>query len=178
MSTKLKSKLTVVNEGDLVEAVRGEEMHRGRAVRSKLFATPRLFIASAANVEFLDVAESFGWTLTVIEPAAPAMPTVMLPTVVGAVISWDSPYRKHLSTLEKSGLWFHQNQAYTAAEMIDRIADTVIGDTTFTVLRPVAEVAAEVLAEVKERAIARTSDTITIRHFVMANIGAEMGVTS
>ena len=77
------------------------------------------------------------------------VPPVVLPTIPGVVISWQSPYVKRVATLEKVNQWLCGDQNSTSAELVRWIADTAISGSTFTVLRPEAKVAAEVLAEVR-----------------------------
>ena len=63
------------HEGDLVEAVKGEELHRGRLIVSWFDGKRRLILSGAASVPYIDLAENHGWTLTVIKKATPPLPT-------------------------------------------------------------------------------------------------------
>ena len=61
------------HEGDLVEAAKGDESHRGRVVRRN--NEPLLFDLGIGGSLYLDFLAEIGFTLTTVEKAAPTLPT-------------------------------------------------------------------------------------------------------
>jgi len=106
---------------------------------------------------------------------------VALPTIPDAVIRWEGLYYTHLAILETADQWLYEGNNYSSVEMAARITDTAVRGTTYAALRPVSEVAAEVLAAVKELSIlhpsARDSDSYTVWVDTFADVAAQFGVT-
>ncbi len=168
------------NEGDLIEATKGDTVIRGRLVPAtdshgdplppqadlwlvvENWPAPQTDDNPRHRTTFVDALGLYGWTVTVIEKAAPA-----LPTEPGHYLrdGWDCVYT--LSPVEQ---WWYGNSQRRVEEMAD--------NGPLTRLEPVADTAKKVLAEVRNRAITGNSDTMTIRHLVLENIATDFGVTS
>jgi hypothetical protein len=73
---------------------------------------------------------------------------VVLPTDLGTVIAWDSPYVTHVAVLAQDDHWLYAGRSLTTAELAMQITETIRSHTTWTLLRPVPEVAAEVAAKI------------------------------
>lgn len=100
-----------------------------------------------------------------------------LPTVPGYYIG--TPEASGVAPMWQlggGGIWWYVGNEYRPVAG-GAWKDDPRSQMPLTLLRPAPDVVAEVLAEVNERAIARGSDSITIRHLVMENIGSEMGAT-
>lgn len=62
------------SEGDLIEVVKGELVHRERAVAHKT-NDGRLHLPGLASGPYLDAMEAYGFTVTIIEKAPPKVPS-------------------------------------------------------------------------------------------------------
>jgi len=157
------SKTPEFNHGDLIEAVKGDDLLRGRGWFD--CSGPMMVGSSGCSTDGLTTR---GYTVRVIEKAKPP-----LPSEPGITIRWESPYCMHLAILEKADQWLHCERTYTNAQMVVRIADTVQGDYAFTPLRPAAEVAAEVIADME-----REYETAFSSANALENVAVKWGATS
>jgi hypothetical protein len=120
------------HEGDLVEAVKGESVVRGRVELSPEYKHPTLALPAlgAMSTPYLSGYVDHGYTITVIEKAKPPLPTEPGWYVDGQNDAW---------LLNNSGYW------YCAASPGDDPAQYA----PFTKLEPVAETARRVVAKVR-----------------------------
>lgn len=150
----------VYNEGDLVEAVKGESVIRGRVELSPTLSEPLLPLLGVQpdKTAHLSYYALDGWAITVIEKAKP-----QLPTEIGCYESADfplatghEPYR-----LSRGGDWWLGSSTVTERYMADRLP--------LTRLAPVTEVLDKV------RAIFGGPEALL--HKDVDAIAAEYGVT-
>lgn len=124
------------NEGDLVEAVKGEEVVRGR-LRAPESVNGR-YLAIGTNALSTATYEAKGFTLTVIEKAAPK-----LPTEPGLYIESGKAHSyTNIWSLSANGRWL-----CAAASKYDGRAEEF---APFTRLEPVPVTAKKVLDEVSK----------------------------
>lgn len=152
------------NEGDLVEAVKGTTVLRGRLKRSREDGPdPILVLTPALKSDIVHLASN-GYTVTVIERAKPA-----LPTEPGHYL-----HRNGIDVLSRtaSGSWIHDGR-FTA--------DNAIRDCQpLQRLEPVAETAKKVLDRVRARVDTVSSPGAVIYEIAedtLAQIAVEFGVT-
>lgn len=112
------------NEGDLVEAVKGEQVHRGRV--EHFHSVPGSGFLPMVHLSLDLLASQEGWTVTVIEKAAPK-----LPDVPGIYTDRMGTTWRHY----RGGSWYRlHDQAENAEDF-----------APFTKLEPVAETAKKVI---------------------------------
>ena len=124
--------MTEYNEGDLVEAVKGTDVRRG------LVTTPSGHLHAKLQSKCLHNYEAEGWTLTVIEKAAPKN---VLPTEAGFYVGdYDrSPSGKILIELLGTAEWVDNTDSrYLDVEWVQKLGN-------LTRLEPVPVTAAKVI---------------------------------
>lgn len=129
------------NEGDLVEAVKGETVIRGRLIRSAL-TTNRHIIEiphlPTDQTPWIETYTNDGYTVTVIERAKSA-----LPTEPGLFVRGDVPRQNAaVISLLGDGTWVRQDKIPADVEMLREWHQQGI----LTRLEPVAETAARFAA--------------------------------
>ena len=154
--------MTEYTPGDLVEAVKGETVIRGRLHG----LGDHLWVGDSGRTP--ENVESYGFTITVIEKAAPV---VVLPTEPGLYTTdiKDLPTSLPLYRLNENGewstIWAHiGEQTRAPAEILDGIKPGIL-----TRLEPVSETAKKVLDRVR-----KTWGMNRIRD--LDDIGADFGV--
>jgi len=151
------------NEGDLVEAVKGERLVRGRVY---LPAGP--FGAEAIEGGgTLRWYESEGFTLTVIEKAAPK---VVLPSEPGHYIDHESDLWTVTTNGRGDPEWHHLGN-FVPLDQLPRYAP-------FTKLEPVSETAKKVLDIVRKNQWANLNGEHVLSALVLDSIAADFGVAS
>lgn len=127
--------MTEYNEGDLIEATKGEELIRGRA-------GGRGVIGQSGRTVW--GVEDEGWTVTVIEKAAPP-----LPTEPGTIIRWHNdaylPQIAQLDAKDGSMGWYTQADSTSGRWVTNSELTGLIDCSPLTRLEPV-EVTAEKIA--------------------------------
>lgn len=158
------------NEGDLVEAVKGDTRLTGRLA-------PELHRGGFGINGMgwpLKSLKRDGFTLTVIEKAAPKVvlpsePGVYSPTSRNASVSLNNYY------LDKTGVWYELESERVPVVSIEDLADFI----PFTKLEPVSETAKKVLDAVWEKRAevigTRSGDGVRA---LIRGIEIDLGVTS
>ena len=158
-------------EGDLVEAVKGESVVRGRLNRGTYPTTKEyLYIGDSAAVKEVYIHD--GWTVTVIEKATPP-----LPTEPGAVISWETPFFTGLAVREKDNQWLHDGCTRSDAGMLDTLKGL-----PFNILEPREVTAKRVLERVKAASISQPGNPtsawwLSLDSTDIARIATDFGVS-
>ncbi|MCU1408502.1 MAG: hypothetical protein JWM23_582 [Microbacteriaceae bacterium] len=155
------------NEGDLIEAVKGKRRVQDvlTAGGGSIFRNgPYLGEPSIFGPSSIESYENLGYTITVIEKAKPPLP--IEPGVYLSSLTDRGPW---VFKLDERGDWIllNTNSLFPVGDgHLERHAP-------FTKLEPVAETVERVLAEVRNRAIKRAVDNMTIRYLVLENIADE-----
>jgi hypothetical protein len=164
--------VSAVREGDLVEVVRGDTRVIDRVEPA---ASGRLMVPIMLGEPYVDGLVTNGWTVEVLESAPP--------TDFGTVLSFGNA----------AGEWW--TYVCTADGRLVPLAPTVEedikgrnlrlsyvletrGSKVRVISRPVSPLIAEVLDEVRKRAIAEGSDSVTVRRLVLDNIADDLGAAS
>lgn len=128
----------VYNEGDLVEAVKGELRHTDRLVASAVSCPlGLLYLPGFQQGTYVDALVADGFTITVIEKAKP-----QLPTEPGIYVSWVNAPSPEIVHLTKSSGWVDANdENYMGVNELAKLMP-------LTRLAPVAETAKNVLERV------------------------------
>ena len=126
------------DNGDLVEAVKGETIIRGR-----LTMEGQHFWVGASDRTVSGLTSQGGYTITVIEKA-PAK--IVLPDVAGAMIFWETEDCRLFAYLDPEvWLWSHNNCEFGSQDMLEEI-----GNHSITVLAPVPAIAKTLLDRFSE----------------------------
>lgn len=165
--------MTEYNEGDLVEAVKGDTVIRGRlVVLYGVGSNPVIDITLPIKTDVVHL-KANGYKVTVIEKAAPK---VVLPSEPGHYLDKDSDVWA-LTTNGHGDPEWHLLGGFVRLEK-------VVGYAPFTKLEPVSETAKKVLDAVRHNAEKSRSHEFNgkpvydITEVDLEGIGEEFGVTS